>query len=738
MSADLYRPCPCGSGKKIKFCCSRPIAADLERVERMIDGDQLLAARERLEGLRAKHPEIAAIRMLEAEISADQEEFDQALTRLDEIQRIAPQNPTVHLFRAALLSSTVMQRVESQEGANLTELAATIQQELLTGFELWPTGEPLIVNSVGYAIQAANVLGALGRKPLALGLMLILSAAAGELPDLASMVQQQLASSRTPFLIKAVSTLEPAPTNVYWQREFQQAYDLTTHMRWEKALGILHEMARRILDEPAILWNIAVLTTWLNRIPEAATAWQNVAALRQLPRWKRQLAEAMAMSIDEKTSDAVSTVEVVRARLELTDASVAMERALSCANLVQAPTPMEEDGPPPRGLFFFSLRSWPDNAPPDQTPIDQIPMLDGQLAIYGRETDRAARAEFTSIRTEAFDAKLAKLREILGDSVVADGESEEVVGNIPRLQADLDMQVLPHRDLPVMTMFRFRRQLINQFAYQQLADYPYLAELQGTTLRQVAADPKRKLMTEALLMNYETFLGNVNPDFDPTVVRQQIGVALPELMPAEEALAILPRDSAAIYWLPWVDVAQATPLQLSSLYAIAGHYGLRWAQRRIGQEILGRADWPESAGDQPVLPQLAVVTDLIRRTDSPLELVELSVKGQELALAAGKLPVPWMLTEFQAYFRVGDAVNCQRIYERLESRYMHQPEAAKMIYQTLVQIGAIQPQVSPRDAAALQAVPASASSASGLWTPDGPQPAAAPAAESPSKLWVPD
>ena len=50
MTTDLYAKCPCGSGKKIKFCC-KDIIADIERIERMIQGEQRTAALDKINKL---------------------------------------------------------------------------------------------------------------------------------------------------------------------------------------------------------------------------------------------------------------------------------------------------------------------------------------------------------------------------------------------------------------------------------------------------------------------------------------------------------------------------------------------------------------------------------------------------------------------------------------------------------------------------------------------------------------
>ena len=75
MTVDLYKMCPCGSGKKIKFCC-RDMANDLDRIRRMLDGDQRLAAIDKIDSLlkkRSKDSEKIALLMMKSEAQMELE-----------------------------------------------------------------------------------------------------------------------------------------------------------------------------------------------------------------------------------------------------------------------------------------------------------------------------------------------------------------------------------------------------------------------------------------------------------------------------------------------------------------------------------------------------------------------------------------------------------------------------------------------------------------------------------------
>lgn len=52
---DPYAPCPCGSGKKLKFCCQE-IAGEMEKIERLQENNQPRMALQLLEKIEKSHP----------------------------------------------------------------------------------------------------------------------------------------------------------------------------------------------------------------------------------------------------------------------------------------------------------------------------------------------------------------------------------------------------------------------------------------------------------------------------------------------------------------------------------------------------------------------------------------------------------------------------------------------------------------------------------------------------------
>ena len=55
MSIDAYSLCPGGTGKKIKFCCG-DFLPELQKIDRMFEGEQYLACLQHIDRLLAQEP----------------------------------------------------------------------------------------------------------------------------------------------------------------------------------------------------------------------------------------------------------------------------------------------------------------------------------------------------------------------------------------------------------------------------------------------------------------------------------------------------------------------------------------------------------------------------------------------------------------------------------------------------------------------------------------------------------
>src|SRR5262245_17828892 len=95
MAVDPYALCPCGSGKKLKFCCS-DLAGEIEKIHRMVEGDQPRAALRHAEQTLAKNPGRGSLLEIKATLELALGELDAAKATTAEFVKADPKNPAAH------------------------------------------------------------------------------------------------------------------------------------------------------------------------------------------------------------------------------------------------------------------------------------------------------------------------------------------------------------------------------------------------------------------------------------------------------------------------------------------------------------------------------------------------------------------------------------------------------------------------------------------------------------------
>src|SRR5690606_39194564 len=99
---DSYAPCPCGSGKKVKFCCG-PILPELEKIERLQDNNQLRMALQQIEKLLKDHPDNGWLVTRRAMILHSEERFAEARDGLLGFLRKSPDHPLANVLLAVVV-----------------------------------------------------------------------------------------------------------------------------------------------------------------------------------------------------------------------------------------------------------------------------------------------------------------------------------------------------------------------------------------------------------------------------------------------------------------------------------------------------------------------------------------------------------------------------------------------------------------------------------------------------------
>ncbi len=102
MALDQYSFCPCGSGKKIKFCKCFENLQEMVKVDRMIEGDQSIAALDRINLLMKTFPSDAWLHALKCALLLKLREIESLEEASAKFIRLRPDNPLALLYRALL------------------------------------------------------------------------------------------------------------------------------------------------------------------------------------------------------------------------------------------------------------------------------------------------------------------------------------------------------------------------------------------------------------------------------------------------------------------------------------------------------------------------------------------------------------------------------------------------------------------------------------------------------------
>ena len=721
MTLDQYQPCPCGSGKKIKFCCSKDILHDLDRIQRMLQGDQKLAAREKIVASLEKYPDRPSLLMMKADSDLQAGEVDKARETIKRLTEVDPSNPSVTAM-LALLSGAHEGNISAaihwlQESFNRTdgEVTAAVYEAILVIASL--------LQRVGY------VAAAKGHLQLALAL-------SDTKDDRSARALMQLNHSRQiPMVLREPLSLKSCPQDVTWRIEFEVTMREIFRGRWRRGADQLAMMAIRILDEPSILFNQGVVCAWLGDNQKAIKAFQDFAGIRGVSAEDRVHALALVQYLD--TDPERTAVERIDRVYEIQDLDAVMEKCLASDHLTSLPIDPsarpDDETPLPRAMFEYTDR--PQSKDTKDLQIDDISELLGVLLLFGKETDRPARLVISTTKPLAnqvtqYCAELAELE--LGEPV-----SDEVTGKMPWMVAEVFRQWRIPNSLPIDERRRLESGLRERAITQNWPEIPS-PRLNGKTPREAAKEKSLVPEVLAVLLNLQLMAQDNHWHIDFEKLREDLG--LPQLEPVDIEHADF--DRLPIHRLSTVDIKSLDDDQLLTVYRRAYAVMAIYPLRTIAMEVIGR---PTLDGKIDKVEAYDILSDVAFNTEESLEYLD---KARKLATKEGESPAAWLIDELELRLLRGEGDKFVQLLKEIQTRYIKEPGIAPALVETLSRYGLMTPDgrvmlpASAAEAATRETVPAesNAPAASGVWTPDsGTSSAAEPSGEekSESKLWIP-
>jgi hypothetical protein len=390
-----------------------------------------------------------------------------------------------------------------------------------------------------------------------------------------------------------------------------------------------------------------------------------------------------------------------------------------------------EDQPPPKLAIWIV-----DRAPPATgkgITRDQVPRIVGQAFVFGKQTDREARLELVTYRTDELTESQRIVADVLKDSIGPAG-AEELTTRTPAVSHAMSW----NWRLPEDTPAEEREALLNAERGLTISEkWPAmkLKVLEGRSPQEVARDPAMRVPLLAAILILELSSMSEGEGLDFNALRGKLGLPLAGKI---EATGSEPM-TLPLARLHRLDASKLTDEQLEFAFARAIHFRHVAAIRLFSEEILRRPSLEKTIPRGEVYGQLAQIE---RNPQKALGYIDEARKAAE---AAGQSSAPWDITEMTLRLSMGDFPGADQILQHIRRDHIREPGVAQTLFQVLVEAGVIRPDGSPTMAppAAEQAgamLPgagaAPAVDMSKLWTPGGET--AAPAGGKKSVIWTPE
>ncbi len=707
MPVDAYSICPCGTGKKVKFCCP-DLLGELQKIDRMLQGEQPQACLQHLGQLLEEHPDRACLLSLRSRLLRVTGNTEEAGRAAAEFVAKHPQNPT------AMAESAILTAVEQGGPAamQIVQRALAASGEVVGG---------RVYEALGIV---AEVLLHQGHWLAGRALLQLQTVLSEQDPHPVTMLIELNRTPGVPLLLKDDPPLARCPDDAPWKTRFEQAMEPIQSGHWLAAAERLTALAAEVegssaIGSPAIWRNLATLRGWLADDSGLIEALKKFAAL-DVSLDEAVEAEATAMLChDDPLGDRFDVVNLRFAVKDLEQLQAALALQPQALQMPLDPSAFgSEDGPPP-GTAYLLLDRPPAKATENVTLSDVSRVL-GQAMVYGRQTDREARLEVIGVAS----SDLQKLKTLLGETAdgALDADIEEEV--VAQASASQELMQRNWRPPDEITLEQFETLAVEHIRDALLHRWPQLklGILGGKSPREVAGDASWDAKLLAAVMVLEGWIERASDGFDFNELRSELGLPIPgPIDPQQTSMAALP-----LVRLSRVTVQTIDDESLRVAFQRAMAFGATSALRKLAVAIVDR---PALTGSEEQSLAYALLAQMEKDPQRALHYLQ---QGRQTSESAGRSCASWDLLELPLRLSRGEADEVSRLVHHVRSQHMQEPGVAERLMQWLVQIGAIRPDGTPVGPPPQQAAPPAAAEPGKLWTPGSQEPGGE------KKLWTPD
>lgn len=710
MAVDQYALCPCGSGKKIKFCKCVDSIGEMDKVVTMITGNQVVAALDRINQLLQQHPSAAWALAIKGRLLMNLSEMDALMENAERFIRLQPSNPLALAQKAASL--VFRERV--------TEAAHTVLEALAESRQGIDSFLLEIVSILSVALLRE-------RKFLSARLYASIPLMVSEFEhgQFAESVLNELNESRTlNNLLKSMPEVEAYSPSAVWAERFEEAYTLLMSHQVLAAESKLEGLDRQYPKEPALLSSLLLCAIW-----RADTDAQQrlLVKLSDVAADDETAARLLATSFIVDPKMKALMVPMSDFEYEISD----VEQTILA--FTSNPRTRAIPGEALRGLDMgevppkagYQILDKPMIAAGEPLVADHVPIAIGTVLVFGRQTDRAPYLKVLDILPFNRGELGAMLQEIAGVTQPTSEVGRElslIALAAPRMVLEVNPRQLPEYE---GVIDQVSTRTVPAVILQQS-----LSCTNGKKIAELVNDPSTLRLRTALLRSLQGV----------AELKLMIGGALKSLeqqLQVPPLIAPSPRTEEDVENLSAFDLIEVDPshLNFEDLYYLFQRAMQSGCLRTVEQctALLVEKPVTDEESKEMIFNAFTALMSVSRHPQSALDVGQ---RARQWCQQHNVNDSRIMLNEIIKHLELGDPAGFEKSIQGIVAKHGKDQRVMAQLQQLLVQVGVLNPDGSPRRTQA----PAPAKS-SGLWT-GGPEPVETPAANSDagqggSKLWLP-
>jgi tetratricopeptide (TPR) repeat protein len=718
MSLDQYSLCPCGNGKKIKFCKCHEHYVEIEKLDRMIQGEQMVAALDYANQLLKSLPSEPWLLAMKCEVLLKLQEIENLEETSAKFIRLQPDNPLAKLYR----SLVAVIRGNAEEGCNLL-----LQSLAATNGPLHPFFLTASVNLIELLINSRRHLTALMHTEI----LLTIADGMEQAEQLAGEMLSSISTDdRTSILQRESLPSPPDADDQPYAERYREALALLSKTNIAQCKTKLDGIVREFGPQAPLLITRLHCQVLLADTDGAAETALRLAKTESLPFAQRVYFQALAFEFSPRKSGTSVDMEV--AVYEIADQAEIETKLIACSKLTAVNSEMMRDTfqaisdeeVPPKAMYVVTIPIFGDRFGASR------PKASGQwIALLGKQTDKPARLF-------AFEPRCGYqadwMKEVSNELGLADlkREVKTVLPSTAVSFFDCIIQVEKRPENHQSDEFGVAARDIDR---EHFLKFP-VPIFNGGTPMSVAGEAQYQTELAALILQWEAG-GKTKLSYDDfEALYRELKIDFPKLDSTEDVFDLV---GGASYFM--VDLEKIDPQTLLQLAQSALQRGVRVAMSKLADRIAA-TQWPDEMFISADYTRLSLLARIERDPEkADVILMQLIEKGKAMKFSIGSA----VLERCRVLNMLGRSQEAGEFFLKTYRENPNDPVLTEYFQMMVMRQAQSDPKyrdelsqaLSDRSAAPSKA--ATPASGSKLWTPDQGSASESAPQGSGSGLWIP-